>query len=76
MRGPSKSYDQYPRRMDSCFFKFLYGMNTSTEILEIVALNVPSAILNLKGTVIQFTVTLTESIQEAQLCSTWMICFP
>ena len=48
MRGPSKSHDQYPWRMDSFFFKFLYGMNMSTEILVIVALNVPSAILNLK----------------------------
>ena len=35
-------------------------MNISTEILEIVALNVPSAILNLKRhSLIHFTVTLT-----------------
>ena len=42
IRGPSKSHDQYPRRMDSFFFKFLYGMNISTETLETVALNVPA----------------------------------
>ena len=44
IRGPSKSRDQYPRWTESFFLKFLYGMNISTEILEIVALNVPFAI--------------------------------
>ena len=42
MRGLSKSHDQYP------FLKFLYGMNISTDNLEMVALRVPSALLNLK----------------------------
>ena len=44
IRGPSKSRDQYPRWTESFFLKFLYWINISTEILEIVALNVPFAI--------------------------------
>ena len=52
IRGPSKSHDQYPRRMDS-FFKNCYMEWNFQLKLEIAALNVPAFIshrqkLNLK----------------------------